>query len=63
MSAAISCSYHSNLIILQIASMWFIFKWDRDCSPFALPAVFGHILQRGIQAVGVIADVTVVTQE
>lgn len=32
-------------------------------SPFALPAVLGHVLQRRVQAVGVIANVTVVTQQ
>lgn len=32
-------------------------------SPFALPAVLGHVLQRRVQAVGVIADVTVITQK
>lgn len=32
-------------------------------SPFALPAVFGNILQWRVQAVGVIADVTVVTKQ
>ena len=32
-------------------------------TPFALPAVLGNVLQRRVQAVGVIADVTVVTQQ
>lgn len=38
-------------------------KRVKDGLPFALPAVFGHILQWGIQAVSVVADVTVVTQQ
>lgn len=38
-------------------------KRVKDNSPFALPAVFGHILQWWIQAVSVVADVTVVTQQ
>ena len=33
------------------------------CSPLALPAVLGHVLQGRVQAVGVVADVTVVTQQ
>lgn len=35
----------------------------RVTSPFALPAVFGNVLQRRVQAVGVVADVTVVTKQ
>lgn len=32
-------------------------------TPFALPASFGDGLQGGVQAVGVVADVTIITQE
>lgn len=31
--------------------------------PFALPASFGHGLQRRVEAVGVVAYVTVITQQ